>query len=550
MLERLLIKNIGLIESAELQLGAGFTVLTGETGAGKSMLMDALDAVLGARIDTGFKRAGAEDAMVEATFMADAREFLAEHGLTADDDVTLRRMVGADGKSKLFINSQRVTAAQVQELGAVLAEIHGQNDRQVLMNPRHHAELLDRFGGCMVEREHVATMWKSWRAATAELAELQEKIANKAREVQLLRAYVEELDSLTYQAGEEAELAETRTQLMASEHVIAALTQANAALEDGGCVSTLAQASRALNSVAGKAGASMAALAARVESCYVEVEDMAREVAAMADHTQPDPARLQQVDERLNTIRDLCRKHRVGAEELPALLQKFTQELTVLDDAEGALAKLAAAEKAAQTAYMAAGKLLGEKRRTASPQLDKAIMLALKELLMPHTRFSTEFTDLTAENATAQGLETVRFMVAVNPGSPLLPLEKSASGGEVSRLMLALKTVFFAKLPPMTLVFDEIDTGIGGAVAEAAGRAMRTLAQTHQVLAITHHPQVAAQGQQHVKIEKKTDGKTTRTNVRSLTQPERTEELARMLSGAEVTATTRAAAEEMLARAA
>ncbi|MDD9911426.1 MAG: DNA repair protein RecN [Alphaproteobacteria bacterium] len=551
MLERLYIRNIALIQETELVLQPDLTVVTGETGAGKSMLMDALGLALGERAESSLLRDGAEEALVEACFIIPTealalRHTLQEQGIPTDDDeLILRRILTQNGKSRALANGMRLTQQQLQSIGERLADIHGQHDHQLLLRPQRHAEMLDRFGNLRQEREKVRFAWAQWGKLQDKLNAAQERIAEQEREENLLTAFLEELENLNYNSNEEEHLSSERNRLMASEQTVEALQQVVQGFGDERFSQILGQAERTL-SAAAKGGQDIAALAERVSGVSAEIQEILRDAELLVENNQPDPEMLQQVDNRLNSLNDAARKHRVSVKELAVLRDKFSDQLEELSLLQDGLDDLEKREKKAWESYKKVAQDLSQKRRAVAKDLVQKVEQGLKKLKMETTQFHCDFEELKPEQWGPCGCERVRFLIAVNPGSMPQSLEKVASGGEVSRLMLALKEVFFAAMPSMTLVFDEIDTGIGGAVADAVGDALTGLAEKHQVLVITHQPQVAAKGKQHLKIQKLTDGQTARTTVAQLDRKKRQEELARMLSGKEVTKAAREAAQSLL----
>jgi DNA repair protein RecN (Recombination protein N) len=517
------------------------------------MFMDALGLCLGDRADQSLVRTGAEEAQVEATFDLadngpDLQDVLEEHEIMPEDgELILRRVISRAGKSRAFANGVRLTLQQLQSVGERLADIHGQQEQQLLLKPARHGELLDFFGQLGDARQAVVHAWHKWRRLRTKLDEAQARVLSQEREEALLSAFLEELEEVNYNAGEEAHLAAERLRLMSSEQTIEALKQAYETLSgDQLFLKRMGQAQRALEGAAETAGQDVTNLAERLGQLVLEIDDATRDMEHLATTLQPDPDLLAQVDNRLAALRDLARKHRVEVKDLPDVYEKLQGNLEDLALLQDGLEDLEKREQQAWDAYEKQAKVLSKARHSMAPDLMKAVEQALKGLKMEKTRFQVVLEALSSDQWNSNGMEKISFQVAANPGSPLQPLEKVASGGEVSRLMLALKSVFFAKMPPRTLVFDEIDTGIGGAVADAAGEALAALAQAHQVVAITHQPQVAAKGKTHLKIEKLTDGKTTRTIVTRLDATKRQEELARMLSGRQVTEEARKAADSLL----
>lgn len=553
MLESLTIQNIALIHKSALELDKGFTVFTGETGAGKSMLMDALSLVLGSRGGASFVRHGQDQAQIEAIFSLPEQHpvlrVMSEQGLECEEgsELILRRQISADGKGKAFVNGMRVTLTQLKELGDRLADIHGQHDHQLLLKSHMHTRLLDRFGSYSPELDRVKKTFKAYKEVKDELEALEQKAADREREIETLTAYVAELNKVAPAVGEEEELSTERAELMAAEKAGKGLREAEQAMNGpDNPLSQLAQMERMLiSSVPHTGHERLEALINRFSEVSAVVADLSSELDILSHDLAFDPERLSEVDERLFLLKDLARKHRCMIDDLPEVHDKLKAELDQLENAEENMAHLKSALVTTKKDFDTACKALTEKRTEAATALKKALETELKSLKMEAARFEARLEPL-AEKANQQGAEQVAFYVSTNPGQPFSPLEKVASGGEVSRLMLALKTVFYAHMPETTLVFDEIDTGVGGAVADAVGRALKKLSQKHQVFSITHMPQVAALGDKHMNIVKSSQEQSTQTNVQELGQDERINELARMLSGAEVTEATRQAAKSLM----
>lgn len=550
MLKRLLIKNFGLIEKAELALSEGMTVFTGETGAGKSMLIDAFSLAIGARGGVGFVKKGAKSATIEATFHLSenhpAMPRLDEMGIDPEDsELSLRRQVMADGKTRCFAQGLHINQGQMAELGALLADIHGQRDQQLLLQPRHHARLLDGFGRLQQESGKVATCYQAWRETADKLSALQDKAQRRDQEIELLTAYVEELNILAPEAGEEAELAEERQTRMQTEKAAASLQEASALLEADSPAALIARAERVLLS-AGTELEDVQKLLEELAHAGTIAGEAEASLARVAANATPDEARLEAVDERLHQLRSLARKHNCTCDELPEKCREMQEELERLQNITENMATLENAEQAARQAFETACAALTKKREKAADALSGAVQGELEKLKMPDARFHVRLEALENSAWNASGAEKVAFYVQMNPGAPEAPLEKAASGGEVSRLMLALKVVFFRDIPSQTLVFDEIDTGVGGAVADAMGRCLEKLAENHQVFAITHLPQVAARGRAHMQILKQAADDTSQTNVQQLADDTRLDEIARMLSGEELTASAKQAAASLL----
>lgn len=557
MLTALAIRDVVLIERLDLAFGPGLTVLTGETGAGKSILLDSLGLALGERADSGLVRAGAASASVAATFTPTRGhavwQALEELGLPAEeDDIVLRRVVEKSGRSRAWVNDSPVGAIALRQVGAMLVEVSGQHDQMGLADPAAHLRLLDAFGVSAEQRAELASRHRAWRAAGEALAAAREAIAAARREEEFLRHATDELEGLSPEPEEERTLAETRQRLQAGEKHAEAIASALADLAPRdrrhGPATALRGAARVLQRLQPPGGGenpAQAALAAieRAEEAIAEAEVL---LSRLASDTQADPRALEQAEERLFALRAAGRKHGVPVAELPALLERFRARLAALDHGE---AEVAALEKHAATtraAYVAAAERVSASRAEAAGRLEAAVAGELPPLRLDKARFFAALTRLPEAEWGPNGADQARFLIATNPGQPPGPLGKVASGGELSRLMLALKVVLSAGGAVPTLVFDEVDSGIGGATAAAVGERLARVAEAVQVLVVTHSPQVAARGAAHLMVAKTvTDGRTE-TSVRPLTAAARREEIARMLAGETVTAAARKAAESLL----
>ncbi|WP_066477672.1 MULTISPECIES: DNA repair protein RecN [unclassified Sphingomonas] len=552
MLTALAIRDVVLIEALDLEFDAGLGVLTGETGAGKSILLDALGLALGARGDTGLVREGAAQAAVTACFSPPAPSsalwaLLNENGLEveAGEPLIIRRIVKADGGSRAFVNDQPASAGLLRELGALLVEIHGQHDDRGLLNPRGHRALLDAFGA--LDTAPVAAAWRAWQEAEARLATARDDQASAERDREWLEHAVGELRALAPEPGEEASLAERRAAMQRGERVAGEL-QAIAGLIDGadGALSRLRQAARILERVADDHGALAEALAA-IDRALIEAGAAQDQVDVAGEALAFDPAALEADEARLFELRGLARKHRVQPDDLAALAEEMGARLERMTAGSAGLAALERAAAAAADTYADAATALSAARRDAAARLDAAVAAELAPLKLDAARFRTHVEPLPSEQGSAAGRDRVEFEVSTNPGAAFAPLIKIASGGELSRFILAMKVALAEQGAPRTLIFDEIDRGVGGAVASAIGDRLARLAERAQVLVVTHSPQVAARGARHLLIAKRHDGIVTRTGVHALDDAERREEIARMLSGAEITDEARAQATRLLA---
>jgi DNA repair protein RecN (Recombination protein N) len=558
MLQSLSIRDFVLIEKLDLTFArgpdSGLGALTGETGAGKSILIDALGLALGARADTAAVRRGAAQASVAACFELAkdhaAHAVLSEQGLDDEDVLTLRRTIGADGRGRAFVNDQPASVALLRRLGDTLVEIQGQMEQHGLLDVATHRASLDAFAGLEKQADAVRTTWRAWREAERMRIEADAVAAAARRDEDFLRHAVKELEALSPQPDDEATLAAERQMLRAGTALGEAVTQALAELEEGrGAVAALRAAHRLVERSVDKASGRLDASLTALDRALSEATEAQAQLEAARDALEFDPSRLERIEERLFALRALARKHSVTVPELAPLAEKMAAQLAALDDGEAGLKKLAAAAKAARAAYVAAAEAQAAARRKGAARLDKAVSAELGPLKLEKARFVTELSPLPEPEWSEAGTDRVQFTVATNPGAPPAPIAKIASGGELSRFLLALKVCLAKVGDAATIVFDEVDSGIGGATAAAVGERLKRLAKDVQVLVVTHSPQVAAIADRHWLIRKTTTRNTASTDVLSLDANGRREEIARMLSGAEVTAEARAAADRLLAAA-
>ncbi|MBX7531417.1 DNA repair protein RecN [Qipengyuania sp. 1XM1-15A] len=551
MLTRLSIRNIVLIEALDLDFGRGLGVLTGETGAGKSILLDSLGLVLGNRADSGLVRGGEEKASVSASFeFAQLPKAVAEALDDADIEIEkgepliIRRQLKADGGSKAFINDQGVGVALLREVAGALVELHGQHDDRGLVNPRGHRALLDRFAGAdtaRVEQAHA-----KWREAEARLGEARDALEQAKLDQDLLLAHLAELTTLEPQAGEEARLAEARADMQKGERLSGDLEELRHLWEGSDSpLASLRAAARKLDRIAPEHALLTEALAA-LDRAVIEAGEAEEKLEAAAEALVHDPAALEQAETRLFELRALARKHRCEVDELPEVMRTMRSQLDSIEGGEAELDALEAAATDAGNRYRAAAEALHANRVAAAMRLDEAVARELAPLKLDAARFHTAVAELPEERWGPHGMDSVEFLIATNPGADFAPLNKIASGGELSRFILALKVALAEQGGAATVIFDEIDRGVGGAVASAIGERLARLASDGQLLAVTHSPQVAARGRTHYMIAKSSDGTVTRTSVALLDQAGRQEEIARMLSGAEVTPEARAQADRLL----
>jgi len=557
MLVSLAIRNVVLIDQLELSLASGLGVLTGETGAGKSILLDALGLALGARADSALVRHGTLQASVTAAFelpdIHPAWELLEEQGLAREEDMlVLRRLLSSDGRSRAFVNDQAVSIGLLRSLGEQLVEVQGQFAQHGLLDPATHRSLLDAYGGLSALTIQVGRAWRAWKDAEAAREAAVADLEAARRDEDFLRHSLDELDSLDPRDGEEEELAQERALLMNAERLSEALNIADEALsgEEGGSAErALSLARRTLERVADKAGERLDPLLAALERAAAEIAEADALLATISTDLDMEPERLAAVEDRYFALKEKARKHGCEVDDLPTLRRTFAERLAAVDSGEGRLKRLEADAEAARQSYLEEARKLSERRAAASIEIEKAVQLELPPLRLDKACFFCRVEQLPERDWGAQGIDRVVFEVATNPGAPAGPLAKVASGGELSRLLLALKVVLAAASPVTTLIFDEVDAGVGGATAAAVGERLARLAEQLQVLVVTHSPQVAALGSYHWQISKQITQGTTLTGVRRLEPAARREEVARMLAGAEITDEARAAADKLMAKA-
>ena len=551
MLTRLSIRNIVLIEALDLAFGRGLGVLTGETGAGKSILLDALGLVLGNRADSGLVRGGEDKASVSATFdfntlprgltrLLDDADIELEDG----EPLIVRRQLKPDGKSRAFVNDQPVSVGLLRDMAGFLVELHGQHDDRGLVNPRGHRALLDRFAGADTAR--VAEAWSKWRSAEEALAEARGAVETAKADQDLLLAHLAELTALEPQAGEEARLAATRADMQKGEKLSGDLEELRHLWEGSDSpLAALRVAARRLDRIAPEHALLAEALGA-LDRAVIEAGEAEEKLQAAAEALVHDPAALDAAETRLFELRALARKHRCEVDELPKTMRAMRSRLESIEGGEAELDALEAAAKDAGAGYRAAAEALHASRLAAALRLDEAVTRELAPLKLDAARFRTAVAALPEDKWGASGMDAVEFLIATNPGADFAPLTKIASGGELSRFILALKVALAEQGGAATVIFDEIDRGVGGAVASAIGERLARLSADGQLLAVTHSPQVAARGRMHYMIAKSSDGTVTKTSVALLDEAGRQEEIARMLSGAEVTPEARAQADRLL----
>jgi DNA repair protein RecN (Recombination protein N) len=551
MLTHLQIRDFAIIDLIELEVRAGLTVLTGETGAGKSIVVDALALLAGGKGGAEVVRANAERAELSATFdirkSSEAlRELLAEQSVKADDELTLRRIISSDGRSRGYLNDVSVPLTLLREVGSLIVDIHGQHEFQSLTRPSAQRELLDDFGKNLELAGSVREAHKIWIALVNRAVELEGKARDRESRIELLRHQVAELKALDLKDGEVAQLTEERTRHSNRGRLAEAAQAAVGLLYDSDQGNAHATASRALAGIKTLSSVDprLAKVVPMVDEATIQIREAARELSRYLETLDIDPARQEEVERRLAAIEELSRKHRISAAELVGRAAQLERDLAELESADSDLNALKKQQGEALDAYRKLAMQLSASRQTAARALSKDITNRMQTLGMAGGRFLIDINQPGGEPA-AHGLDTVEFRVTANPGQPLRPLAKVASGGELARLSLAVQVACSAK-DLRCMVFDEVDSGVGGAVAEIVGRELKALGFSGQAICVTHLPQVASQGHHHLRVAKLTDGKTTRTAISELTMDERAEELARMLGGLEVTGKAREHAREML----
>ena len=555
MLRALHIRNVVLIEQLALDCYAGLTTLTGETGAGKSILLDSLGLSLGARADAGLVRHGADQAVVTAEFSVPLnhpiQSMLESQGLPRASDLLCRRVVSADGRSRAFINDDPVSVSFLKSIGDQLIDIHGQFETYGLLDPASHRAILDDYAAAPAFLEKVSVAWDAWRAAVRVHEDAIRKAREAAAQEVYLRQALKDIDEADPQPGEEASLTEARHRLQNKEQLVAAIVEAQQILSaDEGVDSLIGRAWKNLHRLRDKFGEGINPVLDALDRASAAVQDADHGLSAILSPLEESGVSLEEIEDRLYTLRALARRNNCLIDDLPGLADDLRQRVGLVDDQEKILFGLHRAAEEAKATYVNLALDLRRQREKVARILDKAVNAELPALKLDKAVFATVFTYLSPEDGGPAGLDQVQFMVTTNAGSVAGPINKIASGGEMARFMLALKVVLAERAGlSRTYVFDEIDTGIGGETAAAVGERLARLARRHQVMVVTHSPQVAARADHHWVVSKSTSGKAVRTSVTALEgDDQRREEIARMLSGANVTAEARAAADKLLER--
>ena len=552
MLTSLSIRNVVLIDKLDLDFKSGLSVLTGETGAGKSILLDSLGLVLGKRAETSLIRQGEEKLTVTAVFEpepdnAALQQLLEDNDLEAGDEMIVKRSLSRDGKGKIFFNDQPVSAKLLKDIGRCLVEIHGQFDNQGLLNPAMHREVLDAYGAYDELLAAVRKAFAEYKAAVKNRIEAETNLNRAKEEEENLRHWVRELEQIKPIQGEEAELQQRRSELMNAEKILESLNYAYAALTQGHDVqSALRQAQSAIDKANRHVEGRYDEIYNTLDRALIEASDAIEQIETASANVSLNSSEQENIDSRLFALKDLARKHGVAVDDLAVTLEDFQNRLNAIELGEEGITALRKTETEKRLAYLEVANRLHEQRVKTAEELDRLIMAELPPLKMEKARFMTQIDRLPETSWNEFGCDDVSFTVATNPNSPQGPLGKIASGGELARFMLALKVNLAKSSTVSTMIFDEVDAGIGGATAQAVGERLARLGNEVQVLVVTHSPQVAARGSNHYKVEKFTENNITTTVVRELSPAEKHEEIARMLAGETITDEARAAARVLI----
>ena len=552
MLRSLLIRNVVLIDKLDLEFGSGLSVLTGETGAGKSILLDSLGLVLGNRAETSLIRTGEDKLSVTAVFdeqnaNSSLQKLLTDNELDGGDEIIIKRTLDRSGKGKIFINDQPISARLLKDIGPLLVEIHGQFDNQGLLNPLNHRGILDTWGQYPQLLNQTVGAWVDYSKAKQERTKAEADLDKSKEEEENLRHWLRELERINPRKGEEAELSARRQELMHAEKIVESLNSAYQALNGSRDVSSaLRQAEAAIDKANQYVDGKYDDIYAALDRSLIELTDAVERIESASADISLNSNEQENIDNRLFALKDLARKHGVAVDDLADVLEDFRRRLNSIELGEDGINRLRKIEQEKRLAYLEAAGALHAARTDAAQKLDAAVMRELPPLKMEKARFITMVEKQSEAGWNEHGFDNIAFTVSTNPNSPQGPLGKIASGGELARFMLALKVNLAQSSQVGTMIFDEVDAGIGGATAQAVGERLSRLGQRVQVLVVTHSPQVAAQGRQHYKVEKSTKDNITTTAVFALDNQSRREEIARMLAGATITAEARAAADVLL----
>ncbi len=551
MLKSLSIRNVVLIDKLDLDFRNGFSVLSGETGAGKSILLDSVGLLLGKRAEIGMIRSGCDKLSVCGSFeivdkKGELAALCAEYDLDFDNEIIIKRTLNQDGKGKIFFNDQPITQKLLKEIGGYLVEIHGQFDNQGLLNPATHLSVLDNYGNYPDKIAAMKNAFGVYKKAKTERAAAEEKIRQAKNEEENLRHWVDEFQKIKPQANEQEELEQKRQQMMNAEKILENLDAAYRAMSQGGVQSSLRQAQAAIARVNSLLNGKFDNIYDLLDTALVNADEASEEIEAASNEVSLNQNELDAVEERLFSLKALARKHNSTVEELPQVWAQMEEDLQNLASGEENIENLRKLETAAYNDYVKKATEVSQARLATALKLDAKIQAELPDLKMDKARFMTQVSDKPENLWNENGRDEVCFMVSTNPNTPYGSLSKIASGGELARFMLALKVNLAQSSQVETMIFDEVDTGIGGATAQAVGEKLAKLGEKVQVLVVTHSPQVAAQSKYHYKVEKTTMDNVTTTTLRELSTNEKTEEVARMLSGEQITNEARAAAKVLI----
>lgn len=554
MLTSLTIRNYAIIDELELEFADGMTTLTGETGAGKSILLGALGLVLGDRADSGSIKQSCDHADITAGFdtrnIPAASGWLSEHELDQEDECLLRRRVSRDGRSRAFINGSPVNVQTLREFGELLIDIHGQHEHQSLMKPAAQRELLDEYANHRSLLDAVGDSFEQLKATESLLSQLQQDTTDRDNRIDLLRFQTQELDALSLNENEYAELNEKHSRMANAEKISAVLHRAVDALyadDESNILSLLSQHASALAEIA-ELDSDIQPAVEMIQEASVQLEECVALLRSNAEDIEHDPAELAAIEQRIQIILDLARKHRVEPDQLPVVHEQLANELNDIAHADERLDELREQHSELQKRYKDCADKLSASRQRAAGKLNREITTAMQALGMKGGQFAIEVNS-NSDAPSVHGIDRIEFTVTANTGQACKPLARVASGGELARISLAIQMITASQCRIPTMIFDEVDSGVGGGIAEIVGKQLRLLGKTNQVICITHLPQVASQAHQHLRVQKKSEKQRTRTNVYPLNTSERIEEIARMLSGVEITEQSLAHAEDMITRA-
>ena len=552
MLQNLSIRNVVLIDKLDLNFKSGLSVLTGETGAGKSILLDSLGLVMGNRAEASLVRMGEDKLSVTAVFDAPKKEselarILADNEIDFEDELIIKRTLSKDGKGKFFINDQPISLKLLKEIGKYLVEIHGQFDNQGLLNPANHLSILDSYGNYAELVSQTKEAYLQYKQSKKQRIEAEEKLLKAKEEEENLRHWVKELEAVATYEGEEEELSQRRHELMNAEKIIENLSYAYNVLTQGTDVqSAIRHAQAAMDKAAAQVEGKYDEIIASLDRALIETSEAINQIESASENISMNTNELENIEARLFSLKGLARKHQVSVSELSQVLQNFKSQLDSIEYGEEEINRLAKLEQEARQKYIEVANALSLARKKAAEKLDKSVMAELPPLKMEKAKFITEINKKDESQWNDLGFDEVMFTVSTNPNSPQGAINKIASGGELSRFMLALKVNLAQSTSVGTMIFDEVDAGVGGATAQAVGERLARLAKQVQVMVVTHSPQVASSGDNHFKVEKHTENNITTTTVRELNQEERKEEIARMLAGDIITKEARAAADVLI----